>query len=130
MLSREHYMDILCKYPELIEPGYDFHERQANLYGQEVDMLLVDVFNKRLVVYVRTAPIENEHVGEIISRRDIMLEGETEDVNVMLVADRVPKNLQTSLTHQGVAWKEINTFQIKEHLMKNNDLDMLELLER
>ena len=67
MITKEVFEDILCKYPELIEPGYSVKGRHTELYGQRIDILLVDEYGKRLAVQVRVTPIENEHVGEIVS---------------------------------------------------------------
>jgi hypothetical protein len=130
MISKKIFEDILCKYPELIEPGYAVKGRNVDLYGQQVDILMEDKFKKRLIVQVRTTPIENTHVGEIISHQEEILSGEASDISVMLVADKVPGHLQTTLEHSGVAWKEVTTFHIKEHLNKAGDAEMLKLLEQ
>ena len=113
MISRKDYEDILCKYPELIEPGFNVRGRHVELYAQEVDILLEDQFNKRLIVQVRTSPIEKEHIGEVVSHQNEILSGEATDISVMLVADKIPPHLQTALEHSGVAWKEVTTSQIK-----------------
>ncbi len=129
MLSKKFLEDILCKYPELIDPGCTVRDRGVNLYGQEVDILLEDRAGKRTAVQVKASPIEKEHVGEIVSYQNAILAGEAPDVSVMMVSDKVPPHLQTAFEHNGVAWKEITRFQIKEHLSKRNDREMLGLLD-
>ncbi|MFH1552912.1 MAG: hypothetical protein ABID83_04675 [Candidatus Omnitrophota bacterium] len=128
MISKKLFEDILYKYPELIDAGLVPRGRHVNLYDQMVDILFVDRFKKKLVVQVRTSPIEKEHIGEIVSYQKAVLSGEAPDVSFMLVADKVPPHLKTAFEHKGVAWKEITVFQIREHLTKRNDTEMLELL--
>jgi len=128
MLSKDNFMKILSKYPELVEPGLVLKGCQINLYGQEVDMLFEDQFKKRVVVQVKTSPIEEEHVGEMVSYQNVILSGEAPDISVMLVADKVPAHLQKTFEHNGITWKEISMFQIREHLISRNDGEMLGLL--
>ena len=125
MISKDLYEEILCKYPELIEPGYVVRGRHVNLYGQQADILLEDAFGKRLVVQVHTSPIEQEKLGDVVCFKNAVLSGESTDVSVMLVADKMPVHLKKTFEHNSVAWKEITVFQIKEHLGKRNDQDLL-----
>ena len=129
MISKNAFEDILCKYPELIDPGFKIKGRHVEVYGQEVDILMVDEFNKRLAVQVRVTPIKNEHIGEIVSHQEEILSGEATDISVMVVADKIPPHLQKTLEHNSVAWKEITPSQIKEHLTSRNDNQMLETFE-
>lgn len=128
MVTKSVFEDILCKYPELIEPGFSVKGRHVELYGQEVDILLVDKFKKRLAVQVRVSPIENEHLGTMVSNQEKILSGEAGDITVMMVSDKIPPRLQTTLEHNSVAWKEITVSQIKEHLTARNDTGMLRVL--
>jgi RecB family endonuclease NucS len=125
MVIKSALEDILCKYPELIEPGFSVKGRHVELYGQDVDILLVDKFGKRLAVQVRVSPIEKEHVGAMISHQEKILSGEAPDITVMMVSDKIPPRLQTTLEHNGVSWKEITTSQIEEHLSSRNDTTLL-----
>ena len=128
MVSKPVFEEILCKYPELIEPGFNIKARHVELYGQEVDILLTDEFNKRLVVQVRVSPIEHEHVGEITCHQEAILSGEATDISVMMVADKIPAHLQKTLDHCKIAWKEITISQIEEHLAARNDTELLKKL--
>jgi RecB family endonuclease NucS len=128
MVTKSVFEDILCKYPELIEPGFSVKGRHVELYGQEVDILLVDKFNKRLAVQVRVSPIEKEHIGEITYYQEEILSGETTDVSVMMVADKIPSHLKKTLDHCGIAWKEASISKVEEHLSSRNDTELLEKL--
>ncbi len=125
MISKNVLEDVLFKYPELIEPGLTPRARHLDLYGLEVDILFEDEFKKRVAVLVRTAPIEKEHTAEVASYRNTVLSSEAPDVSLMLVSDKVPPHLQRTIEHNGVAWKEITAFQIKEFLKKKNDTELL-----
>ncbi|MFQ5952400.1 MAG: hypothetical protein ACE5JK_03240 [Candidatus Omnitrophota bacterium] len=128
MLSKAGLVKILCKYPELIEHGFTVKGCDTSLYDQGVDILLGDQFNKKLAVQVRTDPIKEEHLGEILSHQEAILSGEDPNLNVMLVAIKIPPHLQKTFDHNGVAWKEITLFQMEEHLTSKGDVEMLELL--
>jgi hypothetical protein len=94
-----------------------------------VDILLEDRFGKKLVVQVRTDPIKEEHLGEVLSYQEAILSGKASNVSVMLVAIKIPPHLQKTFDHNGVAWKEVSLFQIEEHLAGKGDMEMLKLLE-
>ena len=128
MISKELLMELLSRYPELIEPDLVFHSREASLYGLSVDMLFEDRNGKRLAVLVKAMPVAHEHVGEAVSFQEAVLSSEASDIRMMLVSEKIPENLQTALENSGVEWKEIEHFYIKEYLMKKNDLEMLKLL--
>ena len=115
MITREKLKTILAKYPELIEPGLKYKTQNMNLYGLNIDILFQDRETKRLAVQVRTLPFEHEHIGEIVSYQEAVLSSEAGDLRLMLVADKIPENLQTALQHNGVSWKEISLFHIKEY---------------
>lgn len=55
----------------------------------------------------------------------------TEDptIRVMLFGNRVPANIQRTLDHYGIAWREITLSYLKEFLMKRNDEEFLNLFE-
>ncbi|MGB2630490.1 MAG: hypothetical protein WBD24_02095 [Candidatus Omnitrophota bacterium] len=129
MLSKRDLIRILCKYPELVEHGYTVRECNADLYGQEVDMLMEDQFRKKLVVQVRTDPIKEENLGEVLSYQEAILSGEAPNVSVMLIAIKIPPHLQKTFDHNGVAWKEVTLFQIEEHLSSKGDMELLKLLK-
>jgi hypothetical protein len=128
MISKQLFEDILCKYPELIEPGLKCKARGMEFYGYTVDILLEDKSRRKLAITVRTAPIKEEHIGDLVSYKSTVLTGEDPAMRVMLVSDKIPPHLQKSLEHGDVAWKEITTFQIKEHLNKAGDAEMMEAI--
>jgi RecB family endonuclease NucS len=128
MISKQLFEDILCKYPELIEPGLKLKGRGMEFYGYAVDILLEDKSRKKLAITVRMAPIKEEHVGDLVSYASTVLTGEDPAMTVMMVSDKVPPHLQKSLEHWGIAWKEINAFRIREHLNKAGDTKMMKAI--
>lgn len=121
MFTKAQFEDILCKYPELMSPGLTVRERDFVLHGQAVDILVVDKYKKRFAVQIRVSPIASEHASEIISHQNAILSGEAPGVNMLVVSDKMPPHLQRTFEHNGIAWKEISEFQIREHLTKKND---------
>lgn len=124
MYTKAQFESILCKYPELISPGLTVRERDFVLYGQTVDILAVDKYKKRFAIQVRVSPIASEHAAEIISHQNAILSGDAPDVSMLVVSDKIPPHLQKTFEHNGIAWKEISEFQVREHLAKKND-DMI-----
>ena len=124
MLTKTKLANILWKYPELIAPGLTMRERDIILHGQEIDILAADKYKKRFAIQVRVSPIASEHAADIISRQNAILSGEAPDVSMLVVADKIPPHLKKTFEHNGIAWKEISEFQVREHLAKKND-DMI-----
>ncbi len=128
MLSEKVFEDIICKYPELIEGGLIFKERQLNLYGRRMDILFEDEFKRKLIIELKVGPIKDEHIGQILSYEGMLLSAEDPTIRIMLVGNRVPPNIQRSLDHHGIAWKEISIMQLKEFLNQKQDNNFLDLL--
>lgn len=129
MDTKELLEEIIYKYPELIGPGLTARERHFDLYGHMIDILLVDRYKKRFAIQVRPAPIENEHASEIITNQNAILSGESPDLSMLLVSEKIPPQVKKVLERNGIGWRELHPFQIRGHLMKNNDIDLLRALK-
>jgi len=129
MSSKELLEDIIYKYPALIGPGLNARERHFEFYGPLIDILLVDRYKKRFAIQVRTSPIENEHASEIITTQNAILSGEAPDLSMLLVSDKIPPQVKKILERNGIGWRELHPFQIRGHLMKNNDIELLQALK-
>ena len=127
MISEKDFEDIICKYPELIENGLILKDRQLTLYGRRMDILFEDKFKRKLIVELKIGPVKDGHIGQILSYEGMLLSAEDPTIRVMLVGNRVPKNIQRSLDHHGIAWKEITISQLKEFLNVKNDKEFLKL---
>lgn len=127
MLTEKVLEDILVKYPELIEDGLILLGRQVFVFGRRIDLLFEDKFKRKLIVELKNGPIKDENVGQIMSYEGMILSDEDPSVRVMLVGTRVPPNIQRSLDHHGIAWKEISHSKFKEILMMNNEVNLLKL---
>lgn len=129
MISEKEFEDIICKYPELIEEGLVLKGRQITLYGRRMDILFEDRFKRRLIVELKVGPVKDEHVGQIMSYEGMLLSADEPTVRIMLVGNRVPFNIQKSLDHHGIAWKEISFIALKDFLNTKKDLEILPLFE-
>jgi hypothetical protein len=113
-MKETKFEDILCKYPELIEDGLILKGRQVTCYGRRMDILLDDKFGHKLIIELKIGPIKDVHIGQILSYEGMLLSSEDPTIRVMLIGNRVPPNIQRSLDHHGIAWKEISLSHIKE----------------
>ncbi|MCX6668843.1 MAG: endonuclease NucS [Methanothrix sp.] len=128
MLTERDFEDILCKYPDLIEDGLALKGRQVGVYGRRMDLLFEDRSKRKLIVELKIGPIKDGHIGQIMSYEGTLLSAEDPTVRIMLIGNRVPPNIQRSLDHHGIAWKEITYSQLKEFLRKRGDEQFLKLL--
>lgn len=129
MLTEKDFEYIICKYPELIEDGLIFKGRQIALFGRRMDVLFEDKFKRKLIIELKVGPIKDEHIGQILSYEGMLLSGDDPTIRVMLIGNRVPPNIQKSLDHHGIAWKEISFSRLKECLTENNDAEFLNLFD-
>jgi len=129
MLLEKNFEDIIAKYPELIEDDLSLKGRQVTLYGRRMDLLFEDKFRRRLIVELKIGPIKDVHIGQVLSYEGMLLSSEDPTIRVMLIGNRVPPNIQRSLDHHGIAWREITISYLKEFLLKRNDKEFLNLFE-
>jgi hypothetical protein len=129
MLSEKDFEDIICKYPELIEDSLTLKGRQLTLYGRRMDILFEDKFKRKLIIELKVGPIKDEHIGQILSYEGILLSADDPSIRVMLVGNRVPPNIQKSLDHHGIGWREITLSSIREFIKNKNDTTFPNLFE-
>jgi len=117
--------DIIAKYPELIEGGLVLTGRQVTVYGRRMDLLFKDVHGRQLIVELKAGPIKDDHIGQIMSYEGSILSHGNPDLRIMLVGTRVPPNIQRSLDHHGIAWKEITVAALQKHLQSVGDEELI-----
>ena len=123
------FEDILCKYPELIEDGLIFKGRQIIKFGRRIDILFEDKFKRELLVELKSGPIKDEHIGQILSYEGMLLSADDPTIRIMLIGTRVPPNLQKSLDHHGIIWKEITYAKLESFIKTKNDENFLLFFE-
>ena len=128
MIHEKDFEDIICKYPDLIEDGLTFKGRQITLYGRRMDILFEDKFKRKLIIELKVGPIKDVHIGQILSYEGMLLSDDDPTIRVMLVGNRVPPNIQRSLDHHGIAWKEITFSNLKTFLEEKQDYAFLSLM--
>lgn len=129
MLLEKDLEDIISKYPDLIEEGLTLKGRQLTLYGRRMDLLFEDRFKRRLILELKKGPIKDQHIGQILSYEGMLLSADDPTIRIMLVGNRVPPNIQRSLDHHGIAWKEITFSHLKGFLSEKADEPFLHLLD-
>jgi hypothetical protein len=115
------FENILAKYPGLIEENLILVGRQVSMYGRRMDLLFEDRVGRKLVAELKSGPIKDAHIGQILSYEGMLLSADNPTIRVMLIGNRVPPNLRKALDHHGIAWKEITLSQIRNHLSHQDD---------
>ncbi len=123
------FENILAKYPELVENGLRLVGRQVTVYGRRMDLLFEDINNRKLIVELKSGPILDKHIGQILAYEGGVLSDKAPDVRIMLIGTRVPPNLRKALDHHGIAWKEINFAYLKSFLKDKNDTTFSNIFE-
>jgi hypothetical protein len=60
----------------------------------------------------------------------MLLSSANPSIRVMLIGTRVPPNVQRSLDHHGIAWKEIRPAELVAFLRSKGDLDLMRVFEQ
>ncbi len=124
-MLEKHFEDVLSRYPDLIESGLKFIDRQINVGGKFADLLFEDRFGQKLIIELKKGVIKREHMAQLLEYEGHFLSPENPNVRVMLIGNRVPPNISKSLDHHGFEWKEITEETLKQHLQKVNDSELL-----
>jgi len=120
-MNEKKFEDILCKFPELIEDGLTFKDRQVIIKGKRVDILFVDRHEQKLIVEIKKGAIRREHIAQLLDYEGEFLTPDDPNIRVMLVGNRVPENLRRSLDHHGFEWKEIAVMSLINFLKEKGD---------
>lgn len=129
MVHEKDFEDIIAKYPELIEDGLTLQGRQVTKYGRRMDLLFEDKFKRTLIVELKIGPIKDAHIGQVLSYEGMLLSSEDPTIRVMLIGNRVPPNIQRSLDHHGIAWREITLSSLREFIISRNDKEFQGLFD-
>ncbi|MCX5808108.1 MAG: endonuclease NucS [Proteobacteria bacterium] len=128
-MKESDFESILAKYPDLVEDGLILVGQQVTVFGRRIDLLFEDKFKRKLIVELKAGPIKDEHIGQILSYEGMLLSADNQDIRVMLIGTRVPPNIQKSLDHHGIAWREIKAPYLKDSLADKGDDQFNHLFE-
>ena len=95
--------NILAKYPDLIEQGLRLIERQKTVYGRRMDLLFEDINKRKLIIELKSGPILDKHIGQIMAYEGGTLSDKEQDIRIMLIGTRVPPNFRKALDYHGIA---------------------------
>jgi hypothetical protein len=129
MPTEKDFETALAKYPELIEDGLELIGRQMTRYGRRMDLVFFDKFRRTLITELKWGPLTDTHVGQILAYEGILLSSADPSIRVMLIGTRVPPNLQKSLDHHGIAWKEITLADLVNFIGAKCDSELLKVFE-
>ena len=120
-MKEQQFEDILCKYPELVEEGLTMKGRQKYVKGKYVDLLFEDRHGQTLIVELKKGTIKREHTAQLIDYAGHFISPDSHPVRVMLIGNRVPRNLGSSLDYHGFEWREITVASLIEFLRERKD---------
>lgn len=119
------FENVLSRYPELIEDGIKYIDRQVYIDGKYIDLVFKDRFNEKLIVELKRGAIKRKDIAQLLDYEGYFVSLDNPNTRIMLIGNKVPMNLQRSLDHHGIEWKEIPIHKIIEHLKDNNDSELL-----
>jgi hypothetical protein len=125
-MNEKQFEDILSKYPELIEQGLEFKGRQVKF----ADLVFEDRHGQTLVVELKIGVVRREHIGQLLDYGGRFIHEGGPPVRVMIIGNRVPRNLRHSLDYHGLEWKEISESVLINHLEKDKDKESLKYLSK
>jgi len=120
---------ILCKYPELIEEGLTLKGNQVPVSRKLVDILFEDSDGQDLIIELKRGVVVRKDIAQILDYAGHFILPDKSPVRVMLIGNRVPKNLKISLDYYGIEYKEIPIPTIIEFLQSKRDLVLLVSIE-
>jgi len=123
------FEDIIVRYPELIEADLKLLGRQVNVGRKFVDVLFEDKHGQKLIIEMKVGTIVRKHVAQLMDYEGYFLSPDDPTVRVMLVGNRVPKNLQRALDHHGFEWKELSYKHLATFLKNAGDEKLWSLIE-
>ena len=124
MIERE-FENIISRYPCLIEEGLFLKGRQVYVEGKYVDLLFKDRHGQNLIVELKVGTIVRKHIAQLLEYEGHFLTSDDPTVRVVLIGNRVPRNLQRALDHHGFEWKEIPLSRLSDFLEKRMDREYL-----
>lgn len=128
-MNEKQFEDIICRYPELIEDGLSLIDRQVSVGGKFVDVLFKDRHGQKLIAELKKGPIMRQHIAQLLDYEGYFLNLDEPTVRVMLIGNRVPKNLRKALDHHGFEYKELTVSALVEFLRNQDDTEFLRIVE-
>jgi hypothetical protein len=127
-LTEKQFEDILAKYPEIIESGLTLIGRQVNISGKFIDLLFEDKRGDTLIVELKKGTVKREHIAQLLDYEGFFVSEFNPTTRVMLIGNRIPKNLQNALDHHGIEYAFFSPLTLRDYLTEKNDRELLDSL--
>lgn len=110
MISEKDMEYIISANPDkYVEPGLVFLSRQLSIGSYRFDLLFQDRHGAKLIVELQKGTLDRNHTYKIFDYFDEYREQKpTEFVDVMIIANKIPRERQRRLKSFGVSFKEID----------------------
>lgn len=127
MAREKDFETAIARYPELLEEGLRLIGRQVVVHGRRMDLLFEDPARNQLVAELKWGPIRDKDIGQIMAYEGWRVSNGP--VRVMLVGTRVPPNIQATLDHHGIGWREITASELRKFLLAKGDEELAETFD-
>jgi hypothetical protein len=111
MLTEKIMEDAVAQNPEkYIEPGLVLIKRQYRIGKYIFDLLFQDRHGAKLIVELQKGTLDRNHTYKILDYYDeYKLKNPKEFVELMIIANKIPRERRDRLSSNGIAFKEIPT---------------------
>jgi hypothetical protein len=124
-MKERHIQDYLYAHPEVLFPSGTITEKASeySIHGKRIDLLFA-VDGVRYIVEIKNAPIQREHIGQIIEYYGLM-RNYMKDANLamILVSSSIPPWRATFLEELGIRCVEIPSVPTTEEERKSIQKD-------
>lgn len=120
-----HLENILVQYPELIEPGLTFIDRQHSTHGKRIDLIFCDVDERWLIVEIKIGTLNRADVGQLLEYRHYIQKDNEALPRGMLVGDKIPPAIAGALEVGGCEYLLISHSDLEAFLRGMDDKELL-----
>lgn len=106
MGTEQQLVDYVVADLDQIEPELTLIGQERVIGGVRPDLLLRDVHGRPLIVEFKRGTANDKAMNQLMDYIKLVSTRHP-DVRGMIIAERVPPNLQRSLEHHGLGWREI-----------------------
>jgi len=104
---------IIATNPEkYIEPGLSLIARQYSIGSYRFDLLFEDRHGAKLIVELQKGALDRNHTYKILDYYDEFKERQPHEfIDIMIIANKIPRERQRRLTSYGISFKEIGAIE-------------------
>lgn len=121
--------EIICRYPEMIEDGAVYENRQVTVMKKRLDILLRDKSGRRMLIELKVGEIQRSDMAQLLDYEGHFMERGEKDIRVFLVGTSIPGPVRHACEKHGVEWRELSRQNLLGFLHKKKDNWAIGLVE-